>query len=274
MQRARAVPKLERLTRKLRRQVLDLIYQTKVGHLAGSLSSLEILVSLYFGGILRYNAREPQWPERDRLIVSAGHLAPAVYSVLAAARFFPRQQLKNLGQLRSRFSTHVLRRVPGVEYSSGLLGQGLGVSVGLALALRETRSRVFCLMTDGEQQEGAVWEAAMAAAKYRLGNLVAIIDANQIQIDGLVDEIMPLENLRLKYEAFGWRVFEAEGNDFRRLIPAFSQALESRHQPALVLARTVAGNGIASLENNPYWHSHIPTPSEYQQAVSDWQQSI
>jgi len=269
MQRALSVSKLEQLSQKMRRQILETIYHTKVGHLAGSLSSLEILVSLYFGGILRYDPRRPNWPERDRLIISAGHLAPAVYTVLAMAKFFPRRQLQNFGLLRSRFETHTVRRVPGIEYSAGLLGQGLSVAVGLALALKDSRSRVFCLMSDGEQQEGQVWEALMAANKYRLGNLVAIIDANQIQIDGHIREIMPLANLRLKYESFGWRVFETDGNDFRRLVPAFSQALESRHQPAVVIAKTVAANGIPSMEDNPYWHSHIPNRQEYRQALKD-----
>ncbi len=274
MQRALSVPKLEQLSHQLRRQILGTIYQTKVGHLAGSLSSLEILVSLYFGGILRYDPRRPNWPERDRLIVSAGHLAPAIYTVLAAAKFFPKRQLQRFGLLRSRFETHTVKRVPGIEYSAGLLGQGLSVAIGLALALQNNRSRIFCLMSDGEQQEGQVWEAAMAASKYRLGNLVGIIDANQIQIDGHIRDIMPLANLKLKYEAFGWRVFETDGNDFRRLVPAFSQALESRHQPAVIIAKTVAAAGIPSMENNPYWHSHIPNSQEYQQALKDLRQGL
>ncbi len=273
MQRAWSVPRLEQLTHRLRKQILETIYRAKVGHLAGSLSSLEILVSLYFGGVLRYDPRRPNWPERDRLIISPAHIAPAVYAVLAAAKFFPKNRLERLGLLRSRLETHLVRRVAGVEYSAGLLGQGLSVAVGLALGLAATKSQVFCLLSDGEHQEGQIWEAMQTAAKYKLGNLVAIVDANNIQIDGQIREIMPLGNLRLKYEAFGWRAFETDGNDFRHLLPVLSQARESRHQPVVIIAKTIAANGFPHFENDPYWHSHIPNREQYQQALEDWRRT-
>ncbi len=269
MPRACSVSQLEAISQRLRHRILTMIFKAGSGHPAGSLSSLEILVSLYFGGILKYDSRQPDWEERDRLIISCGHIAPAVYAVLAEANFFSKKKLGSFRSLNSYLQGHIYHRVPGVEYSSGSLGQGLSVAVGLALGLRGTISRIFCLMSDGEQQEGQIWEAAMTAAKYKLDNLVAIVDANKIQIDGLVEEIMPLGNLKMKYEAFGWKVLEVDGNDFRELIPALSQAVEFKHQPVVLVANTLAGKGVPFMEGDPSWHGRGLTEKEYKQALHE-----
>ncbi len=254
MPRAFSSAKLKLIARRLRQKILTMAFKSGSGHIAGSLSCVEILVALYFGGILKYDPSNFDWDQRDRLIISNGHVAMAVYVILAEAGFFPENKLGDFEKVDSLLRGHVEKQVPGVEHSSGLLGQGLSVSVGLALGLKETGGRVFCLMSDGEQNEGQVWEAAMSAAKYKTDNLVAIVDANRIQIDGTTEEIMPGNNLKARYESFGWRVIEAEGNSFRNLSPALTRAIECKGKPALIVANTIAGKGIDFMEGDFLWH--------------------
>jgi len=257
---------LESKSLQLRRKVLEMVYRAQSGHLAGSLSSLDILATLYLGGILRYDPKEPDSPRRDRFILSCGHVCPALYAVLAEAGFFSSLLLDQLRQFDSPLQGHPEKgRLPGIETTTGLLGQGLSIGVGLALTNGKTR--VFVLASDAEQQEGQTWEAAMSATKYRLDNLVLIVDRNQIQIDGMTSKIMPLKNLKRKYEAFGWRVFETDGHDFRRMTLTLHRAAEAKKQPAVVLAHTVAGKGVPFMENKPAWHSQALSQKTYSQAI-------
>lgn len=259
---------LEEKSRLLRKKVLTMIYQAGSGHPAGSLSCLDILITLYFGGILRYNPKKPTDPNQDQFVLSAGHYAPAFYAVLAEAGFFSPSLLNRLRDLDSPLQGHPERgRLPGIVTSSGLLGQGLSVAIGLALA--KPKQNIFVLSSDGEQQEGQIWEAAMTAAKYHLRNLILIIDHNKIQIDGLVEKIMPLGNLKRKYESFGWRAFETDGHNFRQLTIALHRAIETRKQPAVVIAHTVAGRGVSFMEGKPEWHGKKLTKKEYQQAIKE-----
>lgn len=269
MPRALSLAQLERISYRLRRNVLKMIRQAGSGHPAGSLSAIEILTALYFGGILRYDSNDPEYDSRDHLIISNGHISATVYAVLAEAKFFDPQKLDSFRSMNSALQGHVNKNVDGVEVSTGLLGQGLSVAVGLALGNRDENGCIFCLMSDGEQQEGQVWEAAMSASKYCLDNLIAIVDCNKIQVDGMTDEIMPLGSLKAKYESFGWKAYEVDGNDYRQLIPAICQAKEHRHQPKVVLAQTIAGYGVKFMENNPEWHGRGLTKEEYKQALRD-----
>jgi len=265
----RPLPELERLSFVLRQEVLTMIWQAGSGHPAGSLSCLDILIALYFGGILRYDPTNPSWPGRDFFLLSAGHYCPALYAVLSRAGFFSPAKLNSLRKLGSPFQGHPEKgRLPGVEISAGLLGQGLSVAVGLALAkVTDQRRHVFVLLSDAEHQEGQIWEAVMSAAKYRLGNLIAIVDRNQIQIDGKTKEIMPVDPLLLKYRSFGWRALEAPGHDFRRLLTAFHQAKEERRRPVVVIVHTVAGKGVYFMEDKFEWHGKKLSKKEWQQAM-------
>jgi len=247
-----------------------MIYQAGSGHLAGSLSVMDILVALFFGGVLKYNPRFPQWPQRDRFLLSAGHLCPALYAVLSQAGFFSSEKLLSLRDLGSFLQGHPENNLPGIETTSGSLGQGLSLGVGMALAARENHGfayHVFVLLSDGEHQEGQVWEAVMTAAKYKLANLVAVVDRNQIQIDGRTEEIMPLESLLAKYRAFNWRVIQTNGHDLRRLLTCLHQAKDERQRPAVVIADTISARGISFMEGDPQWHGKPLDKETYQKAI-------
>ncbi|PIU03684.1 transketolase [Candidatus Shapirobacteria bacterium CG08_land_8_20_14_0_20_39_18] len=235
---------LPQISKKVRRQILEMIYQAGSGHLAGSLSSTDLLVSLYFGGILNKN---------DKFVLSCGHYAPALYAVLANAGKFPEKELKTFGQLGTRLQTHPHNlSLPGIETSSGPLGLGLAQAAGMAMGIKP--NRIYCLMSDGEQDEGGVWETVMFAAKYKLDNLVAIIDKNGIQIDGKTSEIMPTEDLAAKYISFGWEVFEIDGHVFGQVLNALEFAKTVKDKPVVIIARTIAGKGVSFMEGKWEWH--------------------
>jgi len=258
---------LKKLSSLLRKKVLTMIYRAGSGHPAGSLSCLDILIALYFGGIMRYDPRNPDWEERDRFFLSAGHACPALYAVLAKAKFFSEEKLDKLRKLGSFLQGHPEKeRLPGLETSAGLLGQGLSLAVGGALIKKE--AYFFVLTSDAEHQEGQVWEAVMSAAKYQLNNLINIVDRNKIQVDGVTEAIMPLESLISKYRAFGWRVIEVNGHEFGRLLTALHQAKEEKKRPSVVIARTIAGKGVSFMESNPAWHGKSLTYEEWQKAIS------
>jgi transketolase len=252
----------------IRSDILETLYNIGSGHSGPSLSIVELLVALYFGE-MRYRASEPEWPERDRFVLSKGHGALALYCVMARAGFFPIEELETFESLGSRLQGHPdCRTTPGVEMSTGSLGQGLSVSIGHALGARKLGLgiRAYCLLGDGEIQEGNVWEAAMAAAKFRLDSLVAIIDQNGLQ-GGVTAEVMPsLEPLGDKWRAFGWHVVEVDGHDFAQLVPALSEARAHREQPTVIIAHTVKGKGISFMENNVAWHSGAVGKDEYERA--------
>jgi len=261
---------LEHLSMELRRRVVTMIYQAKTGHPAGSLSCLDILIAMYFGGILKYDPKRPEWPERDRFLLSAGHYAPSLYAVLAQAGFFPTDDLTSLRDLDSGLQGHPEKgRLSGVEISAGMLGQGLSVGVGLALSARKERTfnyHVFVLLSDAEHQEGQVWEAVMSAAKFKLDNLVVIVDRNQIQIGGRTDTVMPIDPLANKYTSFGWQVVETSGHEFRRLLTALHQSKTER-KPMVVIADTTAGKGVSFMKGESCWHGKSMTETEWQKAL-------
>jgi len=247
-----------------------MIFAAKGGHIGGSLSSVEILTSLFFH-VMRYDPLHPANPDRDRFILSKGHSVEGYYCALALAGFFPEAKLEEYGSFGTMLYGHPTLKVPGVEVPSGSLGHGLPVGVGMALAAQRdgAERRVFVLMGDGEQGEGSVWEGAMAAAHYRLDNLVAVIDNNHLQISGPVDEVMRTASLADKYASFGWAVRTVDGHDFEALNEAFDSAPWHPGRPSLVLAQTVKGRGASFMENDAAWHHKTPTRDELEHAIDE-----
>lgn len=263
--------RLAAICRQVRRHILRMTAAAGSGHPGGSLSAVEILTTLYFG-IMRHDPTNPRWPLRDRFILSKGHAAPALYAVLAEAGYFPPELLLTLRKLGSPLQGHVSYNLDiGVEASSGSLGQGFSVGVGMALAgrLDGLDYRVYVLLGDGELDEGQVWEAALAAAHYRLDNLTAIVDANGIQNDDFVARTLNLEPLPAKWAAFGWRVLEVDGHDLAELARALDAARAIRTRPAVVIARTVKGKGVSFMEHNPEFHGRAPRPDELERALAE-----
>ncbi len=266
------VAKLKEKARWIRQEVIRMIYEAGSGHPGGSLSSTDILAALFFGGGLRFNSQNLNDPRADRFILSAGHVCPAYYAVLSQCGFIKEKELANLRRLGSPLQGHPSRlHAPFVACSTGSLGQGLSVGLGMALAakLKKENRFVFVLTSDGEHDEGSTWEAAMAAAHYRLGNLINIIDRNGMQIGGKTEEQIALEPLASKYEAFGWQVFQIDGHDYRELLRAFCQAKESHLRPTVVIAKTIRGKGVSFMENKKRYHACTLTKSEYEKAMRE-----
>jgi transketolase len=241
------------------------------GHAGGTLSIMDIAAALYLYAA-DHDPKNPNWPDRDRILWSAGHKAPALYVSLGMAGFCPLQDVVTLRKLGSPFQGHPhWLKLPGVEVSSGSLGQGLSISVGMALAARidNRTSKIFCLMGDGEQQEGQVWEAAMEAGHYHLDNIIAVIDCNRLQIDGLVSDVMAVEPLAAKYSAFGWDVLRIDGHDMSQIVDAFEQARAVTGRPVVILADTVKGKGVSFMENQPGWHGKAPNREELARALDE-----
>lgn len=264
------IPHLQRTARLIRRDIVQMTAQAGSGHPGGSLSAVEILVSLYFC-VMRHNPADPAWPERDRFILSKAHACPVLYAVLARCGYFPLEELATFRRINSRLQGHAHIMTPGVEFSGGSLGQGLSFGVGCALAARldGRPSRVYVLLGDGECDEGQVWEAAMAAAHYKIDNLTAILDRNRIQNDRFTAEAMELEPLADKWRAFGWAVQEVNGHDFSALLEAFERARQVQGRPSMIIAHTVKGKGVSFMENNPDFHGRAPTPQELAQALKE-----
>ncbi len=262
---------LNKRAQELRIQVLEMVYGAQSGHLGGSLSAAEIVASLYFHH-LRIDPQRPDWPERDRFILSKGHAAPVVYAALAERGFFPKEVLLSLRQMDSILQGHPDRlKTPGIEMTTGVLGHGLGVGVGLALAakLDGARHRTFVLLGDGETDAGIVWEAAMAANKYQLDNLTAILDFNGVQLDGPVSQIMPLEPVKEKWEAFGWQTVEIDGHNVRQILEALHLAENIHNRPTIIIAHTVKGKGVSFMEGESYWHGRPPNGEQYKAALAE-----
>ncbi len=266
-----ALARLLETARQVRLDIIEMLFRAGSGHLGGSLSATDILVALFFGE-MHFKPDDPCWPDRDRFILSKGHGAPAYYAVLARLGYFPREELATLRQFGSILQGHPDSKcTPGVEIPTGSLGQGLSIANGLALACRMNRlgSRIFILLGDGEVQEGQVWEAAMSAAHYGLDNLTAIVDRNRLQIDGRTADVMGLEPLPRKWEAFGWHTLEVDGHDIAALLQAFKTCREVKGRPSMIIAHTVKGKGVSIFEDKAKYHGVAPTPEEYQQALQE-----
>lgn len=268
---AKEIRELKEKAQVLRRHILTMTTKAGSGHPGGSLSSVEIVTALYFR-VLRIDPAQPARPDRDCFVLSKGHAAPLLYAALAEKGFFPLEELSTLRCFGSRLQGHPdSKRLPGVEVSTGSLGQGLAVANGLALAAKLDRreGRVYVLLGDGEIQEGMVWEAAMAAAHYRLDNLTSFLDYNGLQIDGPITQVMSPEPIAAKWRAFGWHVLEIDGHDFSQILAAVAEALETKGKPTMIVARTVKGKGVSFMENELKWHGTALTEEELTRALAE-----
>lgn len=265
------IKRLEQIAKELRAYNLASIYAASSGHPGGTLSIIDFSTVLYFY-TAKHRPDDPEWPQRDRIFWSAGHKAPAIYVTLAKAGYFPMEQAMCLRQLGSPCQGHPnMLELPGIEMSSGSLGQGLGTAVGAALAARldGESHRVFCIMGDGEQQEGSVWEAAMAAGHFKLDNLCAVIDRNRLQIDGRTSDVMNIEPLADKYRSFGWHVIEIDGHDIGRIISAFEEAEAVKGKPTVIIGDTIKGKGVSFMEDQVGWHGLAPKKEQFEQAINE-----
>jgi transketolase len=262
---------LESTARRIRCDIVKMIHEAGSGHPGAALSCVEIVTALYFE-VMRLDPARPDWRERDRFILSKGHACPVLYAALARRGFFPVEELSTLRQINSRLQGHPdMIKTPGVDMTSGSLGNGLSCGVGMALAARMDRlpSRVYVLLGDGEVQEGVVWEGAMTAAHYKLDGLTAIIDSNGLQLDGRVCEVMDIEPLAEKWRSFRWNVIECDGHDFGQLIAAFERAKVTRGGPTVIIADTTKGKGVSFMENECDWHGRCPTCDEVEAALAE-----
>ncbi len=262
---------LKEIARRLRRHIVTMIGKAGSGHPGGSLSAVEIATALFWR-ILRHKPADPQWPDRDRFILSKGHAAPLLYAVLAECGYIPLAELDTLRQLGSRLQGHGdCCATPGVEMSSGSLGQGLSFGTGVALAGRLDKKdyRVYVLLSDGECDEGQTWEAAMAAVHYKLDNLTVIVDYNGLQLSGFTRDTMNLEPFSAKWDAFGWSVSEVDGHDIDRVLGALDNARKVKGQPAAIIARTVKGKGVSFMENNVDFHGKAPNAEQMEKALKE-----
>lgn len=262
---------LEETAMRARELIIKTLLEAGSGHSAGPLGMTDIFTLLYFH-VLKHDPKRPNWDERDRVVLSNGHICPVQYVVMAMAGYFPIEELKTLRKIDSRLQGHPHRgALPGIENTSGPLGEGLSQAVGMALAakLDQKTHHIYCLVSDGEQQEGNTWEAVMSASKFRLDNLTVIMDRNNIQIDGWTETIMPLETLRYKYEAFNWKVLEVDGNNIEMMNSAIRHAKAIHEQPTMIIAHTIPGKGVSFMENDYTWHGKPPNKDEAKKALRE-----
>ncbi len=259
------------MANRLRADVIEMVSHAGSGHIAGPLDMADIFTALYFH-ILNHDPKRPDWPDRDRVVLSNGHICPVQYAALAHAGYFPVDELRTLRQLGTRLQGHPHRgTLPGIETTSGPLGSGISQAAGIALAgrLDTKKYQVYCLTSDGEHQEGNTWEAVMFAAKNELSNLTVIIDRNNIQIDGFTEKVMPLDPIRAKYESFNWHVLEIDGHNFEEIIAAAAEAKAVHETPTAIIAHTIPGKGIDFMENDYLWHSKPFAPGEAEKALAE-----
>jgi transketolase len=266
------IKELEKKAMAVRRLIVQMLGKAASGHPGGSLSAADLITVLYFA-VMRYDPKNPDWPDRDRFHMSKGHCCPLWYAVLSEAGYFPQDKLWTLRRLGSILQGHPDRRTPGVDVASGSLGQGLSVALGMSLASKIDRKdyRVYVLLGDGEIQEGNVWEAAMAAAHYKCDNLCAILDSNGFQIDGRTEAIMNLEPLVLKWQAFGWHTIEIDGHNIKEIISAYQKAQKLKGKPTIIIGRTIKGKGVSFMENVVDFHGRAPTKEETDKAIEELQ---
>ena len=259
------------ISKNVRKNIIEMLCESKSGHPGGSLSCADILTYLYYEK-MNIDVSNPKWEQRDRFVLSKGHAAPALYSVLAEKGFFPKEELKTLRKTGGLLQGHPdSKHVPGVDVSTGSLGQGISNAVGMALGLKaqNNNARVYAVLGDGELQEGLVWEASMAAAHYKLDNLVAIVDFNGLQIDGKNEEVMGISPLDEKFRGFGFNVIECDGHDYEELDKAFKNAEETKGKPTVIIAKTVKGKGVSFMENQAGWHGQAPNKEQTEQAITE-----
>lgn len=258
------IVKLKERAESIRETIIQMLVAAGSGHTAGPLGMADIFTAFYFH-ILKHNPQKPDWEERDRLILSNGHICPVRYAAMAHAGYFPVEECRTLRKFGSRLQGHPERlRLEGLETTSGPLGEGLSQAAGIATAFRMdgAKRRVYCVMSDGEQEEGNIWEAAMFAGKNKLHNLTAVMDRNNIQIDGMTEDVMPLEPIADKYRAFNWHVLEVNGNDIAAFIAAVDEAKAIYEKPTLIIAHTIPGKGVPDIEFDYHWHGKPPSAEE------------
>lgn len=262
---------LQLMANTLRADVIRMLVPAQSGHTAGPLGLADIFSLLFFHE-MGFDPKKPDWPERDRFVLSNGHVCAILYAAMARAGFFPIEETLSFRRMGSRFQGHPSRAwLPGIENSSGPLGEGLAIASGIALAGKMDKKgyRVYCMTSDGEHQEGSTWEAVMLASKYRLDNLVAICDRNFIQIDGNTEEIMPLGDLAGKYRAFGWHAIDVDGHDYPAIMAALEEAKKTKGKPTMIVAKTIPGKGVTFMENDYRWHGIPPRPEEAAKALAE-----
>lgn len=264
------IKELKKKSIETRKDILNMLYLAGSGHPGGSLSLVEILLTLYNYN-LKYDPTNPSWEKRDKVLLSKGHGCPALYAVLSEKGYFPKEELKTLRKFGTRLQGHPQIGLPGVEISSGSLGQGLSIACGMALANRMNKldSRIYCIIGDGETNEGQIWEAAMTASHYKLNNLCAIIDYNKLQIDGFCCDVKDMRDYDNRWKGFGWEPIETDGHDFTGLMDAFDKALTVKDKPQVIIAHTVKGKGVSFMANNYKWHGVAPKKEEYEKAVQE-----
>jgi len=267
---------LKASAREVREQIIEMIYRAQSGHPGGSLSVADIMTALYFD-LAKIDPANPDWPQRDRIILSKGHACPAWYACLALRGYFPMEELSTLRRYKSILQGHpTAAKTPGLDATTGSLGMGMSMAVGAALEGRLTGSAytVYLILGDGELNEGVVWEAAAAAHKYRLDNLVAVVDYNGLQLDGFTDEVMPMEPLGAKFKAFNWKVYSIDGHDMAEIVETLEQARDYQGKPVCIIADTVKGKGISYMENECGWHGRAPDRRQYQQALKEIRSAV
>ena len=281
--RKRNIEEYKEIVTEIKRDIIKSLLLAKSGHSGGPLGIADLMTVLFFGGYMKYDPKNPDWKERDRFVLSAGHMAPILYSVMARAGYFPADELSTLRKYGSRLQGHpgIDMKLPGIETSSGSLGQGVSIAVGMAMSDRlidRNNRKVFCITGDGELQEGACWEAAMSAGSRHLDNFCWIVDNNDCQIDGRVHEVMSIYPLKEKFEAFNFDVFEIDGHDYNQIIAAFDKFDENHksqtNKPTCIIAKTFMGNGISFMHDKYQWHGNPPKPNEAELALKELDNEI
>lgn len=267
---------LRAIAREVRKDILKMTSEAQSGHPGGAMSAADIIVTLYYYK-MRHNPENPKWEKRDRFVLSKGHVCPALYSVLARTGYFPLEKLHEFRKIDGDLQGHPdMHKTPGIEISTGSLGHGIGAAVGMALGLKldKSDSKVYCMIGDGEAQEGSVWEASMAASHYNLDNLVVILDNNNLQIDGPVDEVMSIYPAVEKWKAFGWHVIEINGHDFKEIKEALDEADRVKFKPTMIVAKTVKGKGVSFMENRAEWHGKALPPDLLKEALKELGEAV
>lgn len=264
------IEQLQEKGNELRANIIEVCYQSKAGHVGGSLSSIDILNVLYHHE-MKIDADNPKMRQRDRFVLSKGHIAEALFVTLADCDFFPKEDLDTFSMYQSKYIGHPNNKIEGVEMNTGALGHGLSVGVGMAIAAKmdDAKYRTYVLMGDGEQAEGSIWEGAMAASHYQLDNLVAILDRNGLQISGPTEDVMSLQNVGNKWRSFGFHVIEIDGHDYSEILDAFDQARKMKGKPTLILANTIKGKGVSFMENQVSWHHGVLNEEQYKIALQE-----